>query len=57
MIEEANNTMQIFTASAKELFRRENHLQIHSGRRMITIDDEDDKRRKIITKNENNKKK
>ena len=30
----------------QELFRLENHLQIHNGRRMITTDDEDDKRGK-----------
>jgi hypothetical protein len=31
----------------QELFRRENHLQIHNGRGIISIDDEDDKRVKI----------
>ena len=30
----------------QELLRRENHLQIHNERWMITIDDEDDKRGK-----------
>ena len=31
----------------QELLRRENNLQIHNGRVIISKDDKDDKRRKI----------